>query len=112
MRDYNSKKPSVKRMAVKRPPAKEQPANRGSGRKPSAGRRTPAKSAAKAVQKPIQKTAQKAAQKAVKAAPAKQAKKAENLKIIPIGGLNEIGKNLTVLEYKDQICLLYTSRCV
>ncbi len=106
MRDYNSKKPSVKRMTVKRPPAKEQPASRGSGRKPSAGRRTPAKSAAKAVQKPIQKTVQKAAPKSAKAAPAKQAKKAENLKIIPIGGLNEIGKNLTVLEYKDQILLI------
>ena len=31
---------------------------------------------------------------------------AENLKIIPIGGLNEIGKNFTVLEYKDQILII------
>ena len=54
---------------------------------------------------------------------------AEKLKIIALGGLNEIGKNMTVLEYgKDIIivdcglgfpeddmygvCLLYTSRCV
>ena len=29
---------------------------------------------------------------------------AEKLKIIPLGGLNEIGKNMTVLEYgKDMI---------
>ena len=38
---------------------------------------------------------------------------AEKLKIISLGGLNEIGKNLTVYEYGgDMICLLYTSRCV
>ena len=28
------------------------------------------------------------------------------LKIIPLGGLNEIGKNITVLEYKDQILVI------
>lgn len=33
-------------------------------------------------------------------------KKAENIKIIPIGGLNEIGKNMTLLEYKDQIMVI------
>lgn len=33
-------------------------------------------------------------------------KKAENLKVIPIGGLNEIGKNLTLIEYKDQILII------
>lgn len=33
-------------------------------------------------------------------------KKAENLKVIPIGGLNEIGKNMTLLEYKDQILII------
>lgn len=31
---------------------------------------------------------------------------AENLKIIPLGGLNEIGKNITLLEYKDQILII------
>ncbi len=29
-----------------------------------------------------------------------------NLKVIPIGGLNEIGKNMTLLEYKDQILII------
>jgi len=33
-------------------------------------------------------------------------KRADNLKVIPIGGLNEIGKNFTILEYKDQILLI------
>lgn len=33
-------------------------------------------------------------------------KKEASLKVIPIGGLNEIGKNLTLLEYKDQILII------
>lgn len=33
-------------------------------------------------------------------------KKLPNLKVIPIGGLNEIGKNLTLLEYDDQILIV------
>ena len=31
---------------------------------------------------------------------------AEKLKIIPLGGLNEIGKNMTVLEYRNDIILI------
>ena len=33
-------------------------------------------------------------------------KKEAALKVIPIGGLNEIGKNLTLLEYKDEILII------
>lgn len=33
-------------------------------------------------------------------------KKAENLKIIPLGGLGEVGKNITVIEYKNDIILV------
>ena len=33
-------------------------------------------------------------------------KKEPSLKIIPIGGLNEIGKNMTLLEYSDQILII------
>lgn len=33
-------------------------------------------------------------------------KTAQNLKVFPIGGLNEIGKNMTVLEYKDQLLII------
>lgn len=36
----------------------------------------------------------------------KLAKKSNRLKIIPLGGLNEIGKNMTVFEYGDDIILL------
>ncbi len=32
--------------------------------------------------------------------------KKENLKIIPLGGLNEIGKNITVFEYGDEIVVV------
>ena len=31
---------------------------------------------------------------------------AENLKIIPLGGLNEIGKNMTVYEYGGEIIVV------
>ena len=31
---------------------------------------------------------------------------AEKLKIIPLGGLNEIGKNMTVFEYKDEMIIV------
>ena len=31
---------------------------------------------------------------------------ANPLKVIPIGGLNEIGKNMTVLEYKDELLII------
>lgn len=34
------------------------------------------------------------------------AKKSNKLKIIPLGGLEEIGKNLTIFEYKDDIIVL------
>jgi len=106
MRDYNSKKPSK--------PVKN-------GKKTVAGKKSNAKakgSSGKAVakqqEKQIKLNLQPKKTKAAKTAakPAKQnkqpkkAKLAENLKIIPIGGLNEIGKNLTVLEYKDQILVI------
>ena len=32
--------------------------------------------------------------------------KKSNLKIIPLGGLLEIGKNITVIEYEDDIILV------
>ena len=36
----------------------------------------------------------------------KQVAKKQKLRIIPIGGLNEIGKNLTALEYADEIIIV------
>jgi ribonuclease J len=32
--------------------------------------------------------------------------KKEKLKIIPLGGLGEIGKNMTVIEYKNDIVVI------
>lgn len=34
------------------------------------------------------------------------ARKAEKIKIIPLGGLSEIGRNMTAFEYKDEILIL------
>ena len=33
-------------------------------------------------------------------------RKTNKLKIIPLGGLREIGKNITVIEYKDDIVVI------
>ncbi|MFQ9332810.1 MAG: MBL fold metallo-hydrolase, partial [Finegoldia magna] len=33
-------------------------------------------------------------------------KNIDKLKVIPLGGLNEIGKNMTVIEYKDDIIVV------
>jgi len=33
-------------------------------------------------------------------------KKASKLKVIPLGGLNEVGKNITVIEYNDEIIVI------
>ena len=33
-------------------------------------------------------------------------KNVEKLKVIPLGGLNEVGKNMTVIEYKDDIVIV------
>lgn len=35
----------------------------------------------------------------------------DKIKIIPLGGLNEIGKNMTVIEYKDEIIVIDAGLC-
>ena len=47
-----------------------------------------------------------AAKKSSKPAGTKTRKANDFLKIIPLGGLNEIGKNITILEYRDQILII------
>ena len=95
MRDYNSKKPS-KRMAGKKPQSK-------SSR--SAKAVHPAKPSKKKKQVLTTRGSSNRTV-AIQEKSEKKVKLADNLKIIPIGGLNEIGKNMTVLEYKDQILVI------
>lgn len=47
-----------------------------------------------------------AVKKSSKPAGTKTRKTNDFLKIIPLGGLNEIGKNITILEYRDQILII------
>ena len=47
-----------------------------------------------------------AAKKSSKPAGTKTRKTNDFLKIIPLGGINEIGKNITILEYRDQILII------
>ena len=35
----------------------------------------------------------------------------DKIKIIPLGGLNEVGKNMTVIEYKDEIVVIDAGLC-
>ncbi|MBP1998060.1 ribonuclease J [Peptostreptococcus canis] len=39
------------------------------------------------------------------------AKNNDKIKVIPLGGLNEIGKNMTVIEYKDEIIVIDAGLC-
>jgi len=86
MRDHNSKKPSHKMAGKKSQSKQSKPAKKKKQGLPTRG------SSKKAV--------------AVQEKKEKKVKLADNLKVIPIGGLNEIGKNMTVLEYKDQILII------
>ena len=110
MRDYNSKKPA-------RPVAP----NKGPGggkRKRSGSKNTKKKSGTDLILKDTQILGQQLGLKERKKPPVKSRKpvkktvsntpkkKPENMKIFPIGGLNEIGKNMTVFEYGDDIIIV------
>lgn len=38
--------------------------------------------------------------------PKQQTKERENLRIVPLGGLGEVGRNMTLLEYKEEILII------
>ena len=115
LRDYNSKKTNIKNIAAVIPAGRKKTSGR-SAAEGKTGLSKKTKSLPKASGKTSKKTSgsvksgSKASTKKTAAkktsSKASAAKKAENLKIIPIGGLNEIGKNMTVLEYKDQIMII------
>lgn len=120
MRDYNSKKASGN------PAAERKPANRNgkAGHKKNSGKWQGKKKETESAltsgtelnlpkkkpqpKKPVQnhKPVQKNHKKPQQQKKAHHDNKAENIKIIPIGGLNEIGKNMTLVEYKDQILII------
>ncbi len=97
MRDYNSKKPSNDNKVSER-----KPSNRNG--------KVHHNNTGKKYNQRKKETTGQVHKVQRKKAPAKkrpqQQNMADNLKVIPIGGLNEIGKNMTVLEYKDQILII------
>ena len=111
MRDYNSKKPTQGGASERKPSNRSSKSHhKGNGKyygqKKKASKQggtKPAEKNALAVEKkPVPK--HKPQQK--KKSHSHNQKMAENLKVIPIGGLSEIGKNMTLLEYKDQILII------
>ena len=106
-------------------PKKNQQAAASAKPKKSQGKQsTPAKTQNNKTQHPAKKTTSRsnsavtkpstrsnrpsknAAKKSSKPAGTKTRKANDFLKIIPLGGLNEIGKNITILEYRDQILII------
>lgn len=85
--------PKQKNDAVKQEKAKNT--------KPAAGQKNRGQSAAKAQKPPAKKTTGRQGK-----VPAKNRKAASPLRIIPLGGINEIGKNLTVYEYEEDIIMV------
>ncbi len=65
-----------------------------------------AKLAASAVQKVVTKSDSPRSEKPARRQDKKAQSEGPRLKIIPLGGLNEIGKNMTVIEYENDIVVI------
>ena len=96
--------------AAKKENNQKTPKSSGTGRTKTAAAKTPKTKTVKAEAKTASASA-----KAVKTKSAGKGSKVKKdavktevlpLKVIPIGGLNEIGKNMTLLEYDDQILII------
>lgn len=109
--NYNRKKASKKKASVGSSAAKKQTVKKNTNKKPSSKKSQIDKTMTE-LPLPKKHHTKKASAVRIKTNVAKKekkpaaVKKAENLKVIPIGGLNEIGKNLTLIEYKDQILII------
>ena len=96
--------------AAKKENKQKTPKPSGTGRTKAAAAKTPKTKTVKAEAKTASASA-----KAVKTKSAGKGSKVKKdavktevlpLKVIPIGGLNEIGKNMTLLEYDEQILII------
>lgn len=94
-------------------PAATKKTTRSAGRKPSQNNRTPEKAAVDKTstqQKPRQKKQMqnkpRSSSYARRGRPKKQAAPVLPVKITPLGGLNEIGKNITLIEYGEDAFLI------
>ena len=101
-------KPAAKQAAPKKSTKKSAPAPKANGKKAALPKETVKKETTKKA--PAKKSAPKKGA-APKKAPAKRTAKNSalpqgKLRLIPLGGLDEIGKNMTVIEYENDMILI------